>query len=362
MPELPLFSIGIPNFNYAAYVGSTIDSVLAQGREDVEIHVSDNASTDTSREVVTGYVDRGVRLSVNRTNVGFAGNLDRAIGPTRGRFALLLSSDDLMFPEALGTYARLVEALGPAADRAVFGAAYRTIDGAGAVTGMGQAAQYGWSGADHDPRLSDAIGKRVLRVAAGELLRRALLGMRNPLPFLTALYPRALYDAVEGYGGARLFNPDKWFHWRLLGVAETAVFVDEPLFGYRIHARNQTAQQKSQGALKHLVDEYTYTFEIADALLEKAGLRRAQVVEAFVRRDIVERGFGQLASGNAVEALRVARFGAAVYPSDALRMPAWWALRAAASSGPAGVAAARAAMRWVERRKPTADPDGATAS
>jgi glycosyltransferase involved in cell wall biosynthesis len=347
--DRPQFSIGIPNFDYGSYIGATIDSVLAQHRADVEIHVSDNASTDDSREVVRSYADRGVRLTVNRANVGFAGNLDRAIGPTRGRFALLLSSDDLMLPGALDAYARIVETLGGSASDTVIASAYRTVDSAGAVTGEARAGKYLWTDADVDPQLSEVLGVRVLRVPAPDLLRRALLAMRNPMPFLTTLYPRALYDDLEGYGGSRLFNPDKWFHWRLLGAARSAVFVDAPLFGYRVHARNQTAQQRGQGALKHLVDEYTYTFEVPDSLLAKAGVDRPAFVEAFVKKDVVERGFGLLAEGRSDEALRFARFGAATYPSSVLRSPSWWALRAAASAGPAGVAAARAALRLVGR-------------
>jgi hypothetical protein len=156
-------------------------------------------------------------------------------------------------------------------------------------------------------------------------------------------------------------NPDKWFHWRLLGAADTAIFVDEPLFAYRIHRNNQNSQQAKQGALKHLVDEYAATFEFPDAMLKKAGLERAQLVSAFVERDIVDRGFLLLAAGRRSEARRFARFGEATYPNATLRSPRWWALRSALSTGPVGTAAARAALRLMGKDVSGRDADDASA-
>jgi glycosyltransferase involved in cell wall biosynthesis len=179
--------VGIPNFNYGGYIGRTIESVLDQNRADVEVHVSDNASTDNSRDVIGGYAKRGVKLSVNRSNVGFAGNLDRAVRPMTGRFCILLSSDDLMRVRALATYAKLVDLLGKDADRAVIGSAYETVDSDDAVTGAEDAARYLWTDADLDRSLSDTLRMRVMRVPAGEILRRALLKMRNPYPFLSTM-------------------------------------------------------------------------------------------------------------------------------------------------------------------------------
>ncbi len=70
--------------NYERYLGRTIQSVLDQNDPDVEILVSDNASNDRSVEIVRGFADSRIRLRVNRCNVGFAGNSDRAAGMAEG--------------------------------------------------------------------------------------------------------------------------------------------------------------------------------------------------------------------------------------------------------------------------------------
>ena len=133
---------------------------------------------------------------------------------------------------------------------------------------------------------------------------------------------------IEGYGGGRVINPDKWFHWRLLGVASAAYYVDAPLYAYRWHATNQTAQQKSSGALKYLVDEYVSSFEIDAALLERAGLSRDEVEQAFVEHGIARHGLATLARGEVERARRILLFGVSTYPRHATRNWKLWALAA----------------------------------
>ena len=98
------FSICIPNYNYARYLGQTIQSVLDQQDVEFELLVSDNASTDNSVAIVHGFADSRIRLKVNACNVGFAGNLDRVAEMATGDYMIMLSSDDIMHPRALSTY------------------------------------------------------------------------------------------------------------------------------------------------------------------------------------------------------------------------------------------------------------------
>lgn len=316
------FSICIPNYNYEKYLGETIRSVLAQ-QGDFEIVVSDNASTDTSVAIVKAFGDPRIKVRVNEANVGFAGNLDRAARMATGEIVNMLSSDDLMRPGALAAY----EALFGAIEKdAVVSAAVDLIDGTGVRTGAIGPDPALWHEADLVSGLPIPPGARVFRVEAGELLRRCLRTLRNPFNFLTAMYPRRLYERIEGYGAGRVINPDKWFHWRLLGVASYAYYVDAPLFAYRWHTTNQAAQQKSSGALKFLVDEYVSSFEVDAALLKRAGLSKAEVERAFVEYDIARHGLATLAKGDVERARRILLFGMSTYPAHATRNWKLWAL------------------------------------
>src|SRR5690349_4778697 len=195
------FSICVPNFNYGRYLGETIGSVLSQSESDFEVLISDNASTDNSVEVVRSLNDPRVKLSVNRWNVGFAGNLDKAARNATGDFMIMLSSDDVMEPEALAAYRRLTEALGDDAARTIFASTVHVIDSNGVRTGHREIDWKQWRGAVKDERLSQAVGADVYRLPAKELLARSLELLRSPFRFLATCFPRELYEAVEGYGG-----------------------------------------------------------------------------------------------------------------------------------------------------------------
>lgn len=345
------FSICIPNYNYEKYLGRTIQSVLDQRDPDFEILVSDNASTDRSRDIVTGFNDSRIHLRTNACNVGFAANLDRAARMASGERMLMLSSDDLLRGGALAMYRSFFAAIGPQSDRAVVSAAVDVIDADDRSIGRaGLPANCVWRESDRVAEFDAVAGGAVYRVAGRELLRRCVLSMQNPFQFAATVYPRALYESVEGYGGGRQINPDKWFHWKLLSRAETAWFIDRPAAAYRWHASNQTAQQSGSGALKYLVDEYVSTFELDGRLIQELGLQRSEIEQAFIEFDIGRHGLATLARGQRRQARRIYNYGKAVYPQHAGKN---WRVRALAlllRFGPVGQAVARAAYRHRTRK------------
>ncbi len=343
-------SVLIPNFNYARYIGSTIDSVLIQATTNVEIVVCDNASTDESVAVVQGFADQRVRLTVNACNVGFAANLERVAAMARGRRMLLLSSDDRMKEGALAAYDRLGSALGNSAEQAVWGAATTVIDGDGRTTGAMKPDPKLWRGAKSEPELSRAVGFPVVSMPAAIMLRRALELMRTPLPFATTCYPRSLHDLVGGYSGGRLINPDKWFLWKLLSVAQTIYAIEHPLFEYRVHGAGQASLEQKSGALKHLTDQYIATFNLPDSVLAKAELDREDLARAFIEQDVALRGLASLADGHRKTARRHVHFGLATYPQLTRGNSKVWLLRALLALGPAGSRIARLARAHAEAR------------
>ena len=344
-------SVMIPNFNYGRYIGETVQSVLSQAGPEVEVVVCDNASTDDSVKVIEAFGDARIRLSVNGWNLGFSTNLERVAAMAQGRRMILLSSDDKMAPGALDAYAKLEAALGPKADTAVWGAQTAFIDGKGEALGRRfDPDPKLWRDAKSEPELSAAVGHPVRSIPAAELLRRSLELLRSPLPFLTTCYPRALHDECGGYAGGRLINPDKWFIWKVLAVAETVYAIDHPLFLYRVHDGGQGPQEQRSGALKHLTDEYVSTFNLPEPVLKKAGLDRDKLAAAFIEQDIALRGFVALSEGRRTTARRGIHFGQAAYPQLVRSNPKVWALRALLALGPVGTRIAKTMRAKVEER------------
>ena len=209
--------------------------------------------------------------------------------------------------------------MGPAGRGAIASASWDVIDAEDRVTGKTGPDPSLWTEADRSAELEKLVGAPVYAVKAGELLRRCLGQMKNPFNFAATVYATELYQRVEGYGGGRLYNPDKWFHWKVLGQADMAYFVDRTLFAYRWHGDNQVAQESATSALKFLVDEYVSTLEIDAAQLGRLGLSRDDVLDAFVEHDIARHGLATLARGQRLRARRILDFGRAAYPQHVRR-------------------------------------------
>jgi glycosyltransferase involved in cell wall biosynthesis len=96
----PRVSIGIPVYNGELYIRQAIESVLAQTFRDLELIVSDNASTDSTAEIMREYAARDprVRYSRNRVNIGAARNYKVCLELATGEYFRWLAADDFIAP------------------------------------------------------------------------------------------------------------------------------------------------------------------------------------------------------------------------------------------------------------------------
>lgn len=99
----PRVSIGLPVFNGENYLPEALDSLVSQTFSDVEIIVSDNASTDGTEDICRSYAarDRRIRYFRNEENLGAARNFNRVFELASGEYFKWASHDDLCAPEYL---------------------------------------------------------------------------------------------------------------------------------------------------------------------------------------------------------------------------------------------------------------------
>lgn len=312
-----MFSICIPNYNYEKYLGRTIQSVLNQTEQDFEIVVADNKSTDGSVAVVEGFIKQGknLRYVINPCNVGFAGNLDRVAVLAKEPYCIMLSSDDLMRSDALAEYKKFIQLIGNKS--VAFSSRIGIIDPddkpTTSTTHGGRKTNL-WKETDIDQVLTSAMGYNVYKVNAGEMLRRCILQLANPLSFLATCFSREAYEAVGGYSSSRIINPDRWFHLKLMAYVEDVYMLDKQLFDYRVHPTNQLSQQASSGHLKYIIDEYRASMEVDALMLQKSRLTIGYVQDSFIKNAIFKHGIGELAKGLWVKSLRIFFMGLATYP------------------------------------------------
>lgn len=96
-PIQPLVSVVLCTFNGAAYLREQLDSLLSQTYPNLEIVVSDDASTDGTVALLDEYKRKNSRLryTVNPTNTGFNLNFEKAILSAAGEFIATCDQDDI---------------------------------------------------------------------------------------------------------------------------------------------------------------------------------------------------------------------------------------------------------------------------
>lgn len=108
LPETPLVSVLIGNYNYARYIGETLESVLSQTYPNFEIVVCDDGSKDNSCEVIETYIQKDSRVKlVRKENGGVATALNAAYQASKGEIVCILDADDVWIDNKLQ---RVVEA------------------------------------------------------------------------------------------------------------------------------------------------------------------------------------------------------------------------------------------------------------
>lgn len=310
------FSICIPNYNYGLYIIDTIQSVLDQDFRDLEIIISDNKSTDNSWDVIKDFALKDNRIVAyqNKVNIGFSGNLDLVSSHASGDYQLLVSSDDLMNEGALSFYDQFLSECGN--DRIVFSSTCTRIDENGHTIGTDGPKSKLWLPSDIEANLSNRFGCTIFKVPASEMLKRCLLSFYGPFNFVSTCYSSLDYIEIGGYGGSRMYNPDKWLHWRLLSITDFAYFIDKPLFSYRWHQSNQVSLQNNSATLKYWIDEYRNTFEFEKNTLIRVNLNPEDIINSFIYNVIIKSVFLNIKERNLSLAHRIFDFGKAVYPNN----------------------------------------------
>jgi glycosyltransferase involved in cell wall biosynthesis len=125
---VPRVSVCVPTYNAEAYLGEALESVLAQTTTDLELLICDDASTDSTPQVVGALTDPRIHYERFEQNAGQAGNFNRCIALARGEYWSLLSADDRLAQRFVQS---ALEALDRHSGCDFFVAATRVVDEAG---------------------------------------------------------------------------------------------------------------------------------------------------------------------------------------------------------------------------------------
>lgn len=110
MTAIPRLSVGLPVYNGQNYLSKSLDALLGQSYTELELIISDNASTDSTEEICRRYeaMDPRIRYIRQTRNIGAAPNHNLVFREARGELFKWVSHDDLYGRDLL---ARCVAAL-----------------------------------------------------------------------------------------------------------------------------------------------------------------------------------------------------------------------------------------------------------
>ncbi|MBF2064698.1 MAG: glycosyltransferase family 2 protein [Calothrix sp. C42_A2020_038] len=99
---LPLVSVIIPAYNAEIFIARTLESVISQTYNNLEILVVDDGSKDTTAEIVESFIQRDNRITLlQQQNAGVAAARNLAISKSTGEFIAPIDADDIWHPQKI---------------------------------------------------------------------------------------------------------------------------------------------------------------------------------------------------------------------------------------------------------------------
>ena len=201
-----LVSVIMPCFNDEKFIAQAIESVLAQTYTLWEMIIADDASTDSSRAIISAYCaqDDRIKLLTTQQQSGSGKARNLAIQAATGQYIAFLDSDDIWLPEKLKKQIAFMQEK----SLAFTYASYRLID-------------------ENDQNLGKFIVQE--KTTYTELLKM------NDISCLTAIYDAHKLDKL--YMSEIVFGQDYVLWLQILKRIKIATSMQEILAVYRIKKR-----------------------------------------------------------------------------------------------------------------------------
>lgn len=105
----PRVLVSVVTFNSARYLAPCLKSLEAQTYRNIETHLWDNASRDSSLDLAAAHQHILTRIEASKRNVGFCAAHNRIISATLSEYVLVLNPDVELAPDYIGILVRALE-------------------------------------------------------------------------------------------------------------------------------------------------------------------------------------------------------------------------------------------------------------
>jgi len=232
----PLVSVFLPTYNHEDYIEESIESVLQQEYETLEIVIGDDCSTDSTWDIVSQYAaeyPETITAFRNEENLGITGNCNEVLRRCSGKYIAFHSGDDVLRP---GKIRSQVETLEQDLDCVLCYHDTEVFDSASGET------KYYWnSGPEGTPPVEGDTGtlaEQLVVKGTSFMSAQSVMVRRDALP-------------ADGYD-ERVPIASDWLMWiETCATSDGTVrYIDKPLTRYRKHSESITE------SVQHDIDKF----------------------------------------------------------------------------------------------------------
>lgn len=185
MQENPLVSIICLAFNHEKYVVETLNSVVEQNYQPIELIIVDDCSTDNTKLVINNWLlsHPEVQFIVNEANRGNTKSFNNALKFAKGEYIIDLAADDLIVPNGIELQINAFQ-----------NSKYQNL---GVVYGNAEIInEDGSFNSYYFP--VDVDGKVIAKRATGDIYS-SVLSTGDSICSVSALFKKSVFDFLEGY-------------------------------------------------------------------------------------------------------------------------------------------------------------------
>lgn len=227
----PLVSVVVITYNSGEFVVDTLDSIANQTYENIELIISDDASSDDTVEICRDWIDKNwkrqtaCKLVTTEINGGLPSNCNRGIKNSSGEWIKIIAGDDILLKDCIEKNINFCKNSGAEI-------CFSKMD---YIDNTGQPLP---RDLQHDAQLERFFSKKFKD--------KKIAYLRNPL-FLnvpTEFFSRELYDRCGGFDERIRLLEDQPFFYRILNKGVDLKYFDEVTVLYRKHGGSTVLKPK----------------------------------------------------------------------------------------------------------------------
>lgn len=219
----PLVSVAIPCYNHEQFVQESIQSVIDQDYENIELIIIDDGSKDSSvkkiQEMIPACKDRFVKFDFrSRPNKGLCATLNEALEWCEGEYFSPIASDDILLPYKISTQITF----------------FKNTSNSSIVGVFSKISTF----SDKKP-----FHRNIRSLKSREYCFNDILLRKSKLPAPSVMIKKNSIISIGGYDVT--MTVDDLYMWlRLTENGNKLAFIDQVLVLYRRHSENLSKKHK----------------------------------------------------------------------------------------------------------------------